>query len=487
MDVLPCALRGSYPVRETVDGPKAILSRVYSPGGRGASVPDRSADISRNGMKRAILEGMTRHARSSAVVAALLLGVTATAFCDEYYSDHGFSIDLPEGFEYIDGNGSTQFTFGLPDESVTVNIIVYPPSRFTDAKAGAAATAAKLSGSGTFAPLGFGGRDAAFGELSFGTEASERRGYGLFVNDAEGPRSASGAKPELYDLVVLSHARAADYEGYEDFVASAIDGFSLNVGRRAVPGPVGASARAEAGAGTLQTAAIPFGAATVHADWNPREGAVAQAIVEREYRVLSVYATSPELVEAAIARFYRMVFRDSAPSLDRLALEMSAAWETGAWAGTKPPTSLSGPDSTASAPATAPSGASNPRFGAPADPRGYASALLSWVQGFKYERDPEGSDVVNPISAAFESRGDCDSRALVMSILLRRENIRSILMISLQHEHALAAVDAPGTGARFPFRKINWLVAETTARVGIGMVDAAQADPASWIGIGFPD
>ena len=116
-----------------------------------------------------------------------------------------------------------------------------------------------------------------------------------------------------------------------------------------------------------------------------------------------------------------------------------------------------------------------------------AEALLSWVQGFRYERDPKGSDVVNPISAAFERRGDCDSRALVMSILLRRENIDSILMISLEHGHALAAVDAPGPGARFPFNDRNWLVAETTAKVGIGLVDAAQADPASWIGIEFPD
>jgi hypothetical protein len=76
---------------------------------------------------------------------------------------------------------------------------------------------------------------------------------------------------------------------------------------------------------------------------------------------------------------------------------------------------------------------------------------------------------------------------MLMSILLRRENIDSILMISLKHEHALAAVDAPGVGARYAFDGKQWLVAETTARVDIGRIDAAQADPADWMGVEFPE
>jgi len=47
-------------------------------------------------------------------------------------------------------------------------------------------------------------------------------------------------------------------------------------------------------------------------------------------------------------------------------------------------------------------------------------------------------------------------------------------------------VDAPGAGARFPFEGGAWLVAETTATVGLGMIDSAQADPSAWIGVAFP-
>jgi hypothetical protein len=427
------------------------------------------------------------------LLAALLLA-GSMAFGDEYFSERGFSIDLPEGFDILESDGSSSFSFGSPDGAVLVDIVVYPASRFMSAKAGADDTARRLSGRGSFRAFEYGSHDAAIGELGFGTGSSALRGYGLFVNDVQSPRgdypATSGSKPALYDLAVIAYAPAASWPRYRDVVASAIDGFSMD-GRRAAPGPLGASARA-AIAGTAgsvaarkATATIHFGAALVQAEWRASEAALAQDLVEREYRVLSAYASAPELLDAAVARFYRMVFRDAAPSLDALALDLSAAWETGAWAGTPRSPTLAQPR--IPAPGLGGTAVTGPRFGASAEPRAYAEALLSWVQGFRYERDPAGSDVVNPISAAFEGRGDCDSRALVMAILLRRENIRSILMVSLEHEHALAAVDAPGPGARFPFGKRLWLVAETTATVGIGRIDASQADPTDWIGVEFPD
>ncbi|MBU0928031.1 MAG: hypothetical protein KKA67_09800 [Spirochaetes bacterium] len=423
--------------------------------------------------------------RSLAIALACAALVSARpAACDEYYSDHGFSIDLPEGFAYLEGDGSTKFSFGSPDGAVRVDMIVYPPARFSDARSGAADTMRRLSGRGDFQSFRYEGKDAAVGEISFGDGAY--RGRALFVDGASAPRStADAAAPErTYDLAVLAYAPAAAYGAYADVVGSAMDGFSLRVSRRAAPGPLGSASRAGLGQAAPRTAAIAFGEATVRVPWDPREAAISQALVEREYRVLTAYAEAPELLDAAIARFYRMAFRDAAPSLDRLALELSAAWETGAWAGERASSIRAGrPAATG---AKVEKKAAGPRFGAAASPGPYAEALLAWVQGFNYERDPAGSDVVNPISAAFEGRGDCDSRALVMATLLQKEGVEAILMISLKYEHALAAVDAPGPGARFPFDGKQWLVAETTAKVGIGRIDASQADPSAWIGVRLP-
>jgi len=357
-----------------------------------------------------------RYAALAAVLFSVFSG--AVAFGNERYSDWGFSIDLPEGFELEQGDGETRFSFGSPDGAVKVDIAVYPREKFKTAKAGADDTVLRLSGRGSFSSFQYEGRDAAIGELNLGSGASALRGIGFFVNDAEPPAGADGvpAGSGVYDLVVLAYTQAAVYEDYKDFVESSIDGFSALYSRRAVPGPMGTKCRAALGAARPTEAALRFGEATIKSGWNPREAAVSQAVVEREYRVLSAYADEPELIQAAIQRFYRMIFRDATPALDALALEMSAAWETGAWAGKRPSSTIP----------TLPAGSpGEPRFGATADPRAYAGALLSWVQGFKYERDPKGSDVVNPISSAFQGRGDCDSRALVMSILLRRENINN--------------------------------------------------------------
>ena len=72
---------------------------------------------------------------------------------------------------------------------------------------------------------------------------------------------------------------------------------------------------------------------------------------------------------------------------------------------------------------------------------------------------------------------------MVMSLILERRGIPSILMLSKDYSHAMAAVDVPGGGQRFTFDDKDWLVAETTAHVGIGLVAANQADWKKWLGV----
>jgi hypothetical protein len=87
--------------------------------------------------------------------------------------------------------------------------------------------------------------------------------------------------------------------------------------------------------------------------------------------------------------------------------------------------------------------------------------VLAWVQGFHYEPNFAGIDLVLPLTAAFERGGDCDSRDCT---------------------HAMPAVDAPGGGQRFTCEGKGYLVAEMTAHVGIGMTDSSQADLLEWLG-----
>ena len=117
------------------------------------------------------------------------------------------------------------------------------------------------------------------------------------------------------------------------------------------------------------------------------------------------------------------------------------------------------------------------------DPTECARRVLAWVQGFSYERDLAGIDYVPPLAAAFGRRGDCDARAVVMAIVLEGLGIDCVLMLSREYSHAMLAVDVPGGGQRFPFGGGEYLVAETTAKVGLGMIDADQADFSKWLGV----
>ncbi len=159
-----------------------------------------------------------------------------------------------------------------------------------------------------------------------------------------------------------------------------------------------------------------------------------------------MYLKSETLWVDAWARYYRMVYKESAARLDNLTQAFSN-----------------------SLPAH--------------DPTESARRVLAWVQGFLYERNFAGIDFVPPLTAAFEKRGDCDSRAMVMGIILERLGIDSVLMVSREYSHAMLAVDVPGGGQRFTYNGKAYLVAETTAKVGIGKIDSSQADFSKWLGV----
>jgi hypothetical protein len=194
----------------------------------------------------------------------------------------------------------------------------------------------------------------------------------------------------------------------------------------------------------------------------------AQFLADREFKVLLRYAEGPQWKEAWI-RFYRMIYRDAWDRLADAAFSLERIWNLDA-AGDEPASNRAPP-------------------GKEADPtaadRETAARALAWVQSFTYERNLLGSDFVNPVSAALEGRGDCDSRAILWAIVLGHANIPAAIMVSREYGHAMGLADLDGPGARFEAEGRNWLVAETTAPVAPGLIAAGNADPAKWIGVTF--
>jgi len=179
----------------------------------------------------------------------------------------------------------------------------------------------------------------------------------------------------------------------------------------------------------------------------------AQVLIEREFNILRNYVMSPNWQEAW-TRYYRMIYRDS---YDRIANAASIIVRS--WGG--PPSSGN------------------------EERRAFAQRALNFVQGFEYERDLSGSDFINLVTAITEGRADCDSRAMLLAIILAKADIRSAMMVSREYSHAMGLADISGSGARFETYGTRWLVAETTAKIDIGLIAEDMSDPTLWLGVIF--
>jgi len=359
---------------------------------------------------------------------------------EEIFNAKGYFIDLPEGFQVVGGDKKNNIQFTDPFEgAMTFAIFAYDPGRFAGAGAIADNIENQLKSRGDRTAFTYEGREAVFLNLSFGGNS------GMAVTIAGRPATGSGAPESSYALVVW--VEASRFDNWAGFMLSSLDCFSIDRVAKRSPGPV-SQFLSPFPAKRNETRKVKFGGKNLELPWNADEAVEIADTAGREFNLVKSYTNGDEaLFEAAWARSYRMIWRESARRLDRFAAEIDPLL--------------------------------------PDNPTDAARALLNWVQDFHYERDLQGIDFVDPLSAAFEGRGDCDSRAMLMSVILERRGIDTILMLSSKYKHAMAAFDVPGGGQRFGFDGKDWLVGETTAHVGLGMIAQEQADWSNWMGVRF--
>jgi hypothetical protein len=376
-------------------------------------------------------------ARIRSIAAAILLLAAVQGLGAELLkSKLGFYVEMPAGFSLVQGDGESRLAYKDPTGMMEYDLFAYEKGRFSGVDALAATSLQKLGSKGDTSRFSYQSRNAALSALDFALNGSEMLGFAIFIEGA-------GSEP---DFALLAFAGADDFEGYADFILSCLDSFSIDAAALRAPGPLSQFSLAWPCDRTeTREAALPGGGAA-SLPWSTAEASQEADTRLREYKVLTAYADEPELSLEAWARFYRMVYRESAARLDRFVLEASKRLP-------------------------------------PNDPTEQAREVLAWTQEWTYDRRADGTDLVPPLAAAYGRSGDCDARALVAAIILERLGIDAILMVSKEYSHALLGVDVPGGGQRFKFGGKDYLVGETTAKVGLGMIAQDQADFSKWMGI----
>ncbi|MCX7039648.1 MAG: hypothetical protein NT005_11030, partial [Spirochaetes bacterium] len=293
------------------------------------------------------------------VLLALGAALVSPVAAKELVSDDGIFIDMPSGFAPGEGDGKTRFSYFSPDGEVEFDILIHDPGQFSSAEEMAAKMLEKLDSKGQSSSFVYEGRRAVIAELAFTLDGSPRRGYALFIS---GSPSSAGRPALGRGYALLAHARASQFDSVVDFIMSCLDAFSIDRAARRSPGPVSQFLLPwPAPRPDRKTAAFPGG--RIELPWSSEEARQELSTVEREYRILTTFLEDRKLWIDAWARFYRMVYRESAARLEGF---------TEAFARTLPAD----------------------------DPTESARRVLAWVQDFVFERDLSGLDFVPPLVAA---------------------------------------------------------------------------------------
>ena len=375
-----------------------------------------------------------------------------------YSPTWGFRLDLPEGYEYSGGDNKDRFSFANA-EGAQFDLVVYhgeagKAAPYDSAEALAQDVQRRLNSSGDVDSFLYRQKKTCIMELSFsmpgnganGGQGSPMSGWALCMETGQGGAANAGtARAGTAQPILLAMAYGpAGKQDLQLLHLSALDSLAAEDGDKWAPGPITEFSYPRETA--IQAPVFGLG---IEARIYKEDAEASQALVDREFKILNRYANAPNWKEAWM-RFYRAIYRDSFDRLADVAFQVERK--------------LNIP---------------------PREDRDFADQALQWVQSFKYERDLLGSDFVNLVSAATEGRGDCDSRAMLWAIILKQANIPSAIMVSRQFSHAMGLALLPGSGAHFQLDGQQFLVAETTAKVSIGLIGENVSEVSQWLGITF--
>ena len=111
-----------------------------------------------------------------------------------------------------------------------------------------------------------------------------------------------------------------------------------------------------------------------------------------------------------------------------------------------------------------------------------AELMVSFVQQIRYEipkAEPFG--VLAPALVVSQKRGDCDSKSLLLHIMLHAVGVDSMLISSEAHRHSMLGIALPAEGTTFTASGRQYAFTETTAKGSpIGFIDPKLLRPNDW-------
>lgn len=364
--------------------------------------------------------------------------------------DFGYSIDIPEGFfaEAHTDDGMS-WLFSSKKFPVHLALRLYSKKDFENAKDALNGALAKLSASGENSDFSWCNTDCSFSifDMILPGENAKSSGWAL---SAELPEKEAM-------LVLITYCQEQYIDHARPFFFSILN--SLKLDGTDCAGPVISFSYPQKNKYPVE---ITLGGKKIKSSFYEEDFEASQFQIESEYNVLQYYAQDEHWKEAW-QRFYRSIYRDSAFRLKKFTNDVYRAIY----------------------PVIRDKKSSNA-------PYELTKMLLNWVQYFPYGRNTtKGStDITPPVSAACGTVSDCDSRSMLMAIMLRQIGLDSVLFVSQEYKHAVLGTyikpGVEGESAGIQVGERFYILGETTAKgINPGLIARDQSDPSKWIPVVF--
>ncbi len=387
---------------------------------------------------------MTSIAKKITALAAILF-ISAELFARRV-SFEGFSgtvfIDLPEEFALVQSQGENSFLLQSKIAPVSSIVRIFESGKFISAQEALESSMQKL------------------GLKTLGIKAAEWRNntacVAMFKGEISGTESqgyaAASVIPENKSIALLVSWCSEEYfKNCFFLIESFIDSLCIDSESCFSPGLF--TSLYHPASGKNEPVNLLIGKKEISSQIDSLDCENSEYLVEREYQILKMYMNSP-LWKEAWQRYYRMIFKDSCGRLQKVSFDI---YETLA------------PECD--------------------DETNFAQKLLTWTQGFKYEREKTASDFASLPSIISSSGGgsDCDSRAMMIAVILQSLNIDSIIFVSSEFHHAVAGLVSTHPGFSFTAGDKKYLTGETTVPgLTWGIIDKSQSDFSKWIPVMLP-
>lgn len=354
----------------------------------------------------------------------------------EGYGD--LTIDFPVGFRLVDSNkegNAFQLQSGVTP--VTAIVRIYESSRYENQRTALESSLKSLGAQFETEDFSWRNTDASISSFTSNINRQSVAGYGLSVDLPE----------EKGTVVIIGWGRSNQFDYCQNYILSLLDSIMIDEGSLYEAGPVTAYLYPKSEKIDVD---LEIGGVKIKTNLRKNDVEASQYLVEREYDVLKIYAKANNWQEA-LQRYYRMIFRDSYGRL----------WQAGF-------------------------DIFNELYPFSQDETDLAQKLLSWTQTFKYEREKTESDFSSLPSILMGNGSDCDSRSMLLCVLLTQMNQDAIMIVSAKFSHSMAAITSDHPGHSFKYDGRDYLMGETTVGgLTWGKIDSTQDDQRKWMAIFF--